>query len=250
MMNTAAGGAADLSPIGSQAGTRHLLASPSPRTPLTRRGDGADKTAGRPKSYRAASFAAKLGVKKHRVLLGATHHGKAEAAPAAVQPDGAETSETNAAEPLRAESVFETEERIEHLPDSRRYLRLPCLRGSGEIREPETGWVLRRREARDAGEEEEATAGCTACPCGRNAGECGHTELLNISKRLKRNRKMQTNTAPEPAADDSNAEPGTEQERALRDELEKLEDENEDLKVRINAIVLKLFYIIAIFRHV
>ncbi|XP_063078435.1 microtubule cross-linking factor 3-like [Engraulis encrasicolus] len=46
---------------------------------------------------------------------------------------------------------------------------------------------------------------------------------------------MQTNTTPEPAASDSNAEPGTEQE-ALRDELERLEDENEDLKGEIEEM--------------
>ncbi|KAG5276678.1 hypothetical protein AALO_G00108460 [Alosa alosa] len=233
VMNTATGGAADLSPIGSQAGTRHLLASSS----LTRRGDGADKTAARPKSYRPASFAAKLGAKNHRVSvpLSAVHRGKAEANPAAVQPDGAET---NAAEPPRAVPVSETEKRIHHPPDSRRYLRLPCLRGSERNREPDgSSRVLRGRGARDdEEEEEEATAGCSASPCGGNAGVCGQTELLYLRKILKRRRKMQTNSTPEPAAEDSNAEPGTEQERALRDEIERLEDENEDLKCEIDEM--------------
>ncbi|XP_062406243.1 protein SOGA3-like [Sardina pilchardus] len=235
-MNTATGGAADLSPTGSQAGTRHLFASSS----LTRRGDGADKTAARPKSFRAASFAARLGAKTHRVPvpLRAVHHrGKAEADPAAVQPDGAET---NATEPPRAASVFETEERIHHPPDSRRYLRLPCLRRSKRDWEPDgSNRVLRGRGPRNdekEEEEEEATAGCSASPCGGNAGVCGQTELLYISKILKRRRKMQTNSTPEPAAEDSNAEPGTEQERALRDEIERLEDENEDLKCEIDEM--------------
>ncbi|XP_031437511.1 protein SOGA3-like isoform X3 [Clupea harengus] len=230
-MNTAASGAADLSPRESQAGTRHLLASP-----LTRRGDGADKTAARFKSGRAAIIAGKLGAKKHIVLLSAIHRRRADTAPVAVQPDGAET---NATEPPRAESVLETEERIDHPPDSRRYIRLSCLRGSEQriARKPDgSSWVLRGTGAGDGDEEEEKVpAGCSASLCGGN-GVCTQTELLNISKRLKRSRKMQTHTSPEPAVDDMSAEPGTEQERALRDEIERLEDENEDLKCEIEEM--------------
>ncbi|KAL2081774.1 hypothetical protein ACEWY4_021592 [Coilia grayii] len=227
-MSTTAGGAADLSLKESQAGTRHLLASQ-----LTRHGDVADKTAARSKVYQAAS--AKLGAKRHRVLLSTVHSGRAEAAPAAVQSDGAETS---AAESLRAESVSETGERIDNPSDSRRYLRLPCLGGSEQRidrKQNELSSILRGRGARDCEEEqEEATAGCSVCLCGRN-GVCTQTELQNISKRLKRTRKMQTNTTPETAVVDTNAELGTEQE-ALRAEIERLEDENEDLKGEIEEM--------------
>lgn len=234
-MNTTAGGAADLLLKERQARRRHLLAWP---LTLTRRADIGNKAAVRSKVYRASSSADKFGTKNERVLP-VVHCGRAEAALVAVQPGGPEIS---TAEYLRAETVLINWERTEHRRDSSRYLRLPCFRRSeqriDEEQDKVVSFISRGKGVNCEGEENEATAGCSAVsPSGGNVCRvCRTTQtevrIHNITQRPTKTIKMQTNTTPEPAASDSNAEPGTEQE-ALRDELERLEDENEDLKVQI-----------------
>lgn len=223
MMSSAASGAADFPPSANSTEGRRR---PSP-------GQNPVKPASKSSASRSSSPAAsKLGGKGVKGREGEQ----------AVQEEAREVRVRGAAAVRGAETeaVWETEERIDcpPPPDTRRALRLPCVNRDSSATQPDGsyGGVVRGEER-----EREAAAGGEYVGCGPAfwGGGCLQSELIqfHINKRLKKSGRMQrtasVETQPGPAAQATSAadEPVTQQNEALQDEIERLEDENEDLKV-------------------
>ncbi|XP_067301679.1 microtubule cross-linking factor 3-like [Pseudorasbora parva] len=225
MMSSAASGAADFPPSADSTEGR--------RRPST--GQNPVKPASKPSSSRSSSPAAsKLRGKgiKGREGEQVAQEGREVRVRAAVH--GAET-----------EAVWETEDRIDRAPppDTRRALRLPCVKRHSVSAQPDgsSGGVVSGRER-----EREAAAGGEYVGCGPGfwGGGCLHSELIqyHINKRLKKSGRMQSTasgeTHPGPAAQATSGadESVTQQNEALQDEIERLEDENEELKNEIEEM--------------
>lgn len=190
---------------------------------------------------------------------------------AAVHPDGAEA---DLVRPNRADAVGE-DTTDPSAPARRSALRLPCLKGDpsqrllpGRASSSFSAEERGKRPGEEGGRRERsgASAGCGAgLGLGLWRGGCLQAELIqfHLQKRLKRiGAKMQTKTdnmgaeeaalgEPEPAAEATEAGSVTQQEQAFEDEMERLLEENEDLKVCIvvfyvswcSVISLELFEI-------
>lgn len=164
---------------------------------------------------------------------------------AAVQPDGAEA---DVVRPNRADAAGE-DWTDSSAPRRRSALRLCCLTGDpsqcrnsssfpGEEKGREPG------KEGDLGEGSGASAGC-GLDSGLWRGGCLQAELIQFHLQKRRERsgaKMQSKAdnmgaeeaavrEPEPAADATEAGTVTQQDQALEDEIERLLEENEDLKV-------------------
>ncbi|XP_051955698.1 protein SOGA3-like [Xyrauchen texanus] len=223
MMSSAASGAADFPPSADRSEGRRRPRSPSTaQTPST--------SASKPSGCRATSSTApKLG-------------GKAGKGPEAEQVDPEERVGRGAAAVRGAETetdaVWETEERIDRppSPDTRRLLRLPCIKRDSSAEQPDGG--ARGREAAAGGE----YFGCGSAFWG---GGCLQSDIIqyHINKRLKKSGRMQRkasgDTQPAPAAVEATspaAENMIQQNEALQDEIDRLEEENEDLKNEIEEM--------------
>ncbi len=220
MMSSAASGAADFPP---PADTTEGRRRPSP-------GQIPTKPASKPSGSRSSSSAAsKLGGKgiKGREGEQAAQGARVVRVRGAAAVHGAE-----------AEAVWETEERIDRAPspDTSRALHLPCVHR--DSCSEQAGGGVRGRERQS-----EAAAGGEYVGCGPAfwGGGCLHSELIqyHINKRLKKSGRMQrkasgeTQPGPVPAAQAASDADGpvTQQNEALQDEIQTLEDENEDLRV-------------------
>lgn len=230
MMSSAASGAADFPP---SADTTEGRRRPSPgQTPA--------KPASKPSGSRSSSSAAsKLGGKgiKGREGEQAAQGARVVRVRGAAAVHGAE-----------AEAVWETEERVDRAPspDTSRALRLPCVHrdSCSEQAGGSSGGGVRGRERQS-----EAAAGgeCVGCGPAFWGGGCLHSELIqyHINKRLKKSGRMQrkasgeTQPGPVPASQAASGadEPVTQQNEALQDEIQRLEDENEDLRVCLLCLI-------------
>lgn len=258
-MNSAASGAADFPPAASDnsAGRRQQRA-PAPG----RIRDGASKPA--PKSStRPKSTVSKGGKKTKGVNDGfkttEVSEGEIERCDvAAVHPDGAET-DANRADAARREDDTDRFDPPTDSPSRRSPLRLSCLRGKSSSKrlvsdhpDNSSAGLLKGKAGKRGGEELTAEADCrrkrsgeyVGCGPGLGfwTGGCLQTELIqfHLHKRLKRNAsKMHPKTASapeteaetEPATEATEAGSVTQQDQALQDEMERLMDENDDLKV-------------------
>lgn len=169
---------------------------------------------------------------------------------AAVHPDGAEA---DLVRPNRADAV--EEEPTDSAPARRSTLRLPCLQGDSNQRllpgRASSAFSVKEK-GKKGGEEGSrrersgVSAGCgPGLGLGLWRGGCLQAELIHfhLQKRLKRSgAKMQTKAhgtggeeaahgEPEPAAEATEAGSVTQQDQAFEDEMERLLEENEDLKV-------------------
>lgn len=170
---------------------------------------------------------------------------------AAVHPDGAEADQVR---PNRADAVGE--DPIDLSPSARRSaLRLPCLKGDPSHRllpgKASSSFSVEEKGKKPGEKGSRRERGGTTVGCGAGLGlglwrgGCLQAELIqfHLQKRLKRGAaKMQTkvdNTGteeaalgePEPAAEMTEAGSVTQQDQAYEDEMERLLEENEDLKV-------------------
>lgn len=168
---------------------------------------------------------------------------------AAVHPDGAEA---DIVRPNRADAVEEDPADLS-APGRRSVLRTACVKGASTQRLLSgRGYFLKAKDKKPAekGGHGDSSVGVSAgCRAGLGwglwKGGCLQAELIHfhLQKRLKRRgAKMQTkadSTAtsesaleePEPAAEATEAGSVTQQDQALEEEMERLLEENEDLKV-------------------
>lgn len=170
---------------------------------------------------------------------------------AAVHPDGAEA---DLVAPNRADAVGK--DPTESSASARRSaLRLPCLKGDSSKRllpgraSPSFSVAEKGKIPGEEGGRRERSGASAGCGVGLGLGlwrgGCLQAELIqfHLQKRLRRSgAKMQTKTdnmgteeaalgEPEPAAEATEAGSVTQQDQAFEDEMERLLDENEDLKV-------------------
>lgn len=255
-MNPAASGAADFQPAAAadnSAGRRQH------RAPLpARQQEEASKRTPR-SSIRSKSPFSKAGAKSRDLKDSFKTAGERERElesrdVAAVHPDGAEA---DAARPNRADAVGEDERPHPPTGSPSRLpsLQLSCLKGDpSQGLSPASTGSLKEKAKKQSGEEGTALAGSRrdrsgeyGCRPGLSlwGGGCLQTELIHfhLHKRLKRSGgKMQTKAASsvgseavqaelEPATEATEAGSVTQQDQALRDEMERLQEENEDLKV-------------------
>lgn len=177
---------------------------------------------------------------------------------AAVHTDGAEA---DLVRPNRADAV-EEDPTDSSLPARRSALRLPFLKGDSNQRlssQRASSSSSVKEKGKKPGEEggtrerSGVTVGCGAgLGLGLWKGGCLQAELIHfhLQKRLKRGggrmqtkeENMDTEEAaqgePEPAAEATEAGSVTQQDQALQDEMERLLEENEDLKVRFILVVM------------
>ena len=222
--------------------------APSP----ARAQEGANKRAprhpGRSKSpLSAGSRSRSIGVVKESVRSADGREREPESrADAAVHPDGAEA---DLVKPNRADAVGGD------LTDSaaarRSTLRLPCLQGDSSQRKASSSFSVKEKGKKtgDGGSRREKSGVSAGCGAGLGLGlwrgGCLQAELIHfhLQKRLKKSgAKMQTKAdgiggeeaahgEPEPAAEATEAGSVTQQDQAFEDEMERLLEENEDLKV-------------------
>ncbi len=252
-MNPAAGGAADppsssTSAADNSAGRRRRQQrAPSPARAQEAASKRAPRHPGRSRSPLPAERSRNVQVRESRRSADGRERELESRGAAAVHPDGAEADLVG---PNRADAVEE------HPTDSstsarRSVLRLPCLRGdhsqrllpgraSPSFSAEEKGKKPGEKSGR--GDRSGAAAGCgTGLGLGLWRGGCLQAELIqfHLHKRLKRGAaRMQTkadNTgaeeAAQPAAEATEAGSVTQQDQAYEDEMERLLEENEDLKV-------------------
>lgn len=224
--------------------------APSP----ARAQEGATKRAARhpdrPRSPPHAGRSRNIAVKSLRSADGREREPESRGG-AAVHPDGAEADLVRA---NRADAAGE-DPTDPSAPARRSALRLPCLKGDASQRVLPGGASSSfpaeergKRPAEEGGRRERsgASVGCGAgLGLGLWRGGCLQAELIqfHLQKRLKRSgAKMQTKTdnvgaeeaapgEPEPAAEATEAGSVTQQDQAFEDEMERLLEENEDLKV-------------------
>ncbi|XP_065125099.1 microtubule cross-linking factor 3 isoform X1 [Paramisgurnus dabryanus] len=222
MISSAASGAADFPPSADSGDGRRGPRTPSPgQTPST----PASRLSG---SRSSSSTAPRPGGKGTREPEG--DHARLVRVRGAAAVRGAETG-------AGTDAVWETEQRIERPPqsDSRRSLRLPCVRRNAS--QEQSGAVVRGRAR-----ESEAAAGGEYVGCG--PAFCLQTELIHfhINNRFRRVGRMQRKASEEtrPGSDAQaasvTAESVTQQNENLQDEIERLEDENEELKNEIEEM--------------
>lgn len=254
-MKAAASGAADPpSSWADCAGRRWQHRAPSP----TGVQEGATKR--HPRSTRRSRCPLPAGRSRHTLVIESPRSASVkerEPERAAVHTDGAEA---DLVRPNRADA--DEEDPPESFPPARRCtLRLPFLKGDSSQclsshRAPSSSSV--KEKEKKSGEHSTrdrsgATVGCGAgLGLGLWRGGCLQTELIHfhLQKRLKRSGgKMQTKAEnmgteeaalgePEPAAEATEAGSVTQQDQALQDEMERLLEENEDLKVYYVLVVI------------
>nr|XP_046229999.1 protein SOGA3-like isoform X2 [Scatophagus argus] len=236
-------------------GRRRQHRSPSP----ARAQEGATRRAprhpGRAKSHLPVGGSRNIGVQESlRFADEREREPESRGGAAAVHPDGAEAELVR---PNRADAVGEE---AKDSSARRSALRLLCLKGgpsqrllpgraSSSLSEEEKG----KKPGEEGGLRERSgvSAGCGAgLGLGLWRGGCFQAELIqfHLQKRLKRSgAKMQTKAdnmgaeeaalgEPEPAAEATEADPVTQQDRAFEDEMERLLEENEDLKCEIEEM--------------
>lgn len=167
---------------------------------------------------------------------------------AAVHPDGAEA---DLVRPNRADAVGR--DLIDSAKSRRSTLRLPCLQGDSNQRKTSPAFSVKEKgrkpgEGGSRRDRSDPSAGCTAgLGLGLWRGGCLQAELIHfhLQKRLKRSGAKMHSKAdgngggeeaahgePEPAAEATEAGSVTQQQdQAFEDEMERLLEENEDLKV-------------------
>lgn len=220
MMRSAASGAADFPPSADRRDGRRRARTPSP-------GQTPSEPASRPSGSRSSSTtASSRGPDGEQARLVRVRGA------AAVR--GAETASPG------TDALWETEESIERPPPSeaRRSLRLPCVRRDASPERPGGG-------VRGRVNESEASAGGEDAGCGQalwGGGCCLQSELrrFHINKRVRRSGEMQREASAETQSGSgaqAASESVTQQNEALQDEIERLEEENEDLKVWLRFFV-------------
>lgn len=199
----------------------------------------------RPKSPLSARRSKNIGVKK-RSADGREREPESRAG-AAVLPDGAE------ADLVRSNRADAVGRHLVDSPSSRRStLRLPCLQGDSNQRKTSSAFSVKGkgRKPGEEGSRRERSGSSARCRVGLGLGlwrgGCLQAELIHfhLQKRLKKSgAKMQTKAdnrggeeaahgEPEPAAEATEVGSVTQQQdQAYEDEMERLLEENEDLKV-------------------
>lgn len=252
-MKPAASGAADPSSpsttsADNNSGRRRLHRAPSPATAQKGPTNRAVRHPARPRSALYAGRSRNVWAREALRTADGREREPESRGGAAVHPDGAEADLVSS---NRADAVGE-DPTDSSAPARRSALRLPCFKGESKLRLlPGRESPLRDKEKKAAeggghGQRSGASAGCgPGLGLGLWRGGCLQAELIHfhLQKRLRRSgTKMQTKTEnmgaaeaaqgeTEPAAEATEAGSVTQQDQALEDEIERLLEENEDLKV-------------------
>ncbi|XP_078029858.1 microtubule cross-linking factor 3-like isoform X1 [Epinephelus lanceolatus] len=259
-MKAAAGGAADPPSSSTSSGDnsagrrrRRQHRAPSPATAQEGPTKRAPRRRDRPRSPAPAGSSRNTGVKESLRSADGREREPESRGGAAVHPDGAEA---DIVRPNRADAVGEDPTDSSSASARRSALRLPCLKGDSSLR------LLPGRASLEKGKKpgEEAvgrrersgvSVGCGAgLGLGLWRGGCLQAELIqfHLHKRLRRSGARMQNTAdnmetqeaalgePEPAAEATEAGSVTQHDQAYEDEMERLLEENEDLKCEIEEM--------------